>query len=61
MKKLSRNIIRRLAVTASAAVVCTAVVFFSYKHMDNKSLPTMGSVQSDKPVIVLDAGHGESS
>lgn len=58
MRKINRRILKRLSVTVSAVAVCAAAVFFSYRHMDNNILPAVGSVQSDKPVIVLDAGHG---
>lgn len=58
MKNINKKIFKRLAVITSAAVVCTAAVFFSYRYMEDKTLPAIGSVQSDKPVIVLDAGHG---
>lgn len=58
MKKLSKNILKRSAVVAAATVVCSAAIFFSYRYMDNKTLPTVGSVNGDKPVIILDAGHG---
>ena len=61
MKKLSKNILKRSAVVAAATVVCSAAIFFSYRYMDNKTLPTVGSVNGDKPVIILDAGHGEST
>ncbi len=58
MKKTNRKIIARLTVTLSAAVVCCGVIFGSYHYMENKALPAIGSVQSDKPIIVIDAGHG---
>lgn len=58
MKKINKKILKRAIVVTSAVAVCTGVVFCSYRYMDNKTLPAIGSVQSDKPVIVLDAGHG---
>lgn len=61
MKKINKKILKRAIVVTSAVAVCTGVVFCSYRYMDNKTLPAIGSVQSDKPVIVLDAGHGECS
>lgn len=61
MNYTNQKILKRIAVVVSAAAVCTGVIAFSYRHMENKLLPTLGSVNTDKPVIVLDAGHGESS
>jgi hypothetical protein len=51
MKKINKKIFKRIAVVSAA-------VFSSYRYMERDSLPAVGSVQSDKPVIVLDAGHG---
>lgn len=61
MKKLSKRIAKRLAVVFSAITVCGTAVYYSYRHMEENSLPAIGSAQSDKPVIVLDAGHDEST
>lgn len=58
MKTINKKILKRLTVILSATAVSTAAVFFSYRHMENQAVPTIGSVQSNKPVIVLDAGHG---
>lgn len=61
MNKTSKRIVKRFAATLSALAVCGTAVYFSYRHMEENSLPAIGSAQSDKPVIVLDAGHGEST
>lgn len=58
MKKINKKILKRLAVVTSATVVCAGAVFCSYRYMERDTLPAIGSVQSDKPIIVLDAGHG---
>lgn len=58
MKNINKKIVKRFAVVSSACAICAAAVFFSYRHMDSDILPAVGSVQSDKPVIILDAGHG---
>lgn len=58
MKKINKKIFKRIAVVSAAVAVCAGVVFSSYRYMERDSLPAVGSVQSDKPVIVLDAGHG---
>ena len=60
MNTTSKRIVKRFAATLSALAVCGVAVYFSYRHMEENSLPAIGSAQSDKPVIVLDAGHGES-
>ena len=53
-----KKIFKRIAVVSAAVAVCAGGVFSSYRYMERDSLPAVGSVQSDKPVIVLDAGHG---
>ena len=56
--KINKKIFKSIAVVSAAVAVCAGVVFSSYRYMERDSLPAVGSVQSDKPVIVLDAGHG---
>lgn len=61
MNYTNTKILKRIAVIVSAAAICTGIVFCSYRYMDKNAVRTIGSVQNDKPVIVLDAGHGERS
>ncbi len=58
MKNTNKKILKRIAIVASAVAVCTGVVVGSYRYMEKGALPAIGSVQSDKPIIILDAGHG---
>ncbi len=58
MNYTNAKILKRIAVIVSAAAVCTGVVFCSYRYMDKNALQTSGTLKNNKPIIVLDAGHG---
>lgn len=61
MNKITRKIIGGTVVFGCAAFALTALTHISSKS-DDASMPvSFMSYQDEKPIIVLDAGHGECS
>ncbi|MGN1481138.1 hypothetical protein [Porcipelethomonas sp.] len=59
MKKINKKILKRLACVTSALVIAGGVVVYSINKSQQKTIATLGEVNNDKPIIILDAGHGE--
>ncbi len=61
MKKIGKKIIRRSLVVACALTIAGGTSVYFMRRSQNETIATMGSMNQNTPVIVLDAGHGEYS
>ena len=60
MKKITRKIISGVIVFGFAVFGLTALTQISNKAENNSIPVSMLSYDDEKPIIILDAGHGES-
>lgn len=61
MKKINKKIVRRLVCVASALVIAGGASVYFIDKSRQQTIATMGAANGDKPIIILDAGHGECS
>lgn len=59
MKKITRKIISGVLVLGCAVFGLTALTQISNKAENNSIPVSMMSYDDEKPIIILDAGHGE--
>ncbi|MBE6855258.1 MAG: hypothetical protein E7501_06400 [Ruminococcus sp.] len=60
MKHPKKQILYRGLVVAAAIAVCAAGITVAQRSQPETAIPTIGMVEQ-APVIILDAGHGEST
>ena len=58
MKKINKKIVRRLVCVASALVLAGGASAYYINKSQQKTIATIGAAKNDKPIIILDAGHG---
>lgn len=61
MENTTKKIIKRLACVTSALIIAGGAVIYSINKTQQKTIATLGKATYSKPVIILDAGHGERS
>ncbi len=61
MKKITRKIISGAIVFGCAVFGLTALTHISSKSDKNSVPVSLMSYEDEKPIIILDAGHGECS
>lgn len=61
MENTTKKIIKRLACVTSALIIAGGAVIYSINKTQQKTIATLGKATDNKPVIILDAGHGERS
>ena len=58
MKKIGKKIFRRSVVVACALTIAGGASVYFMKKSQNETIATMGNINTNTPIIVLDAGHG---
>lgn len=61
MNKITRKIIGGTVIFGCAVFALTALTHISRKNDDSSVPVSLMSYNEEKPIIILDAGHGESS
>ncbi len=61
MKGISKKIVGKLVCLVSAVGIISTAILLSGRDSDNSVMISKTYNDSDKPIIILDAGHGESS
>ncbi|MDE5947150.1 MAG: hypothetical protein K2G63_07600, partial [Oscillospiraceae bacterium] len=61
-KTINKKITGKLICLACSVGIIGTTIFLSGKNNDNNNLISVSRLyESDKPIIILDAGHGESA